>query len=103
MKHQIDASILGKSDKARFRLKVSIHDLGIHIMGMIVQDSVIEGEVYYVTTPGHKVGAKYYKDITFETGGDLWVQIHAACIKTVEAHNKKPSSPPSDPLERLWK
>lgn len=71
-------------------------------MGMIVQDSVIEGEVYYVTTPGHKVGAKYYKDITFETGSELWIQIHDACIKAVEDTKKKPSSPPPNPLEGLW-
>ena len=103
MNHKIDALVLGKTEnKPRYRLKVSIYDLGIHVMGMIVQDSLIEGEVYYVTPPSHKVGAKYYKDITFETGSDLWTQVQATCIKAVETYKKEPSPPP-DPLERLWK
>lgn len=105
MKHIIDVNVLGrnKSDKNdRYRLKVSVHDLGIHIMGIIVQDSIIEGEKYYVTTPAHKVGAKFYKDITFETSKELWIQIQEASIKAVEAYTgKRPSS--EDPLERLWK
>jgi DNA-binding cell septation regulator SpoVG len=106
MKHTIDVSVLGrnKSDKHdRYRLKVSVHDIGIHIMGVIVQDSIIEGEKYYVTTPAHKVGAKFYKDITFETSKDLWLQIQNECIKAVEAYIGKPTPPPEDPLERLWK
>jgi DNA-binding cell septation regulator SpoVG len=105
MKHKIDVSILGKSEKGRYRLKVSVHDLGIHVMGMVVQDSIIEGEAYYVTTPAHKVSTKYYKDITFETESELWKEIRDACIKAVESQGDKPpsSSPPPDPLERLWK
>lgn len=105
MKHVIDAAVLGrnKSDKHdRYRLKVSVHDLGIHVMGIIVQDSIIEGEKYYVTTPAHKVGAKFYKDVTFETSKDLWVQIQDECIKAVEVYIGKTTSLPEDPLERLW-
>jgi len=105
MKHTIDASVLGinkHGEKERCRLKVSVHDLGIHIMGIIVQDSIIEGERYYVTTPAHKVGNKFYKDVTFETSKELWIQIQAASIKAVEAYNKQSDTPP-DPLERLWK
>jgi hypothetical protein len=102
MRYKIDASVLGgkKSDKnSRYRLKVSVHDLGLHIMGIIVQDSIIEGEKYYVTTPAHKVGAKFYKDVTFETSNELWLQIQAACIKAISGHEDSPS----DQLERLWK
>jgi len=105
MKHTIDVDVLGrnKSDKHdRYRLKVSVHDLGIHVMGIIVQDSIIEGETYYVTTPAHKVGNKFYKDITFETSKDLWIQIQEASIKAVEVHLVK-SSLSIEPTERQWR
>lgn len=105
MNHIIDASVLGinkRGEKEWYRLKVSIHDLGIHIMGIIVQDSIIEGEKYYVTTPAHKVGNKFYKDVTFETSKELWIQVQTASIKAVEAYDKKSDVPP-DPLERIWK
>ncbi len=95
MKHTIDAAVLGrnKSDKHdRYRLRVSVHDLGIYIMGIIVQDSIIEGEKYYVTTPAHKVGNKFYKDVTFETSKDLWLEIQKSCIQAVIDYMKKPSS-----------
>jgi|GEM_PF-2606509 len=88
MKYSIEASVLGKPFKDRFRLKVSIYDLGLYIMGMIVQNSIIEGESYYVTTPAHKVGNKFYKDITFEASHELWQQIQAACIKSVDQYKK---------------
>lgn len=106
MRYAINVDVLGRNksyEKDRYRLKVSIHDLGIHIMGVIVQDSIIEGEKYYVTTPAHKVGAKYYKDITFETSKELWLQIQEASIKAVEAYTGRSSSPPADPLERIWR
>ena len=105
MNYLIKADVLGKNiagTKERYRLKVSIHDIGIHIMGILVQDSIIEGEKYYVTTPAHKVGGKFYKDVTFETSKELWIQIQSAAIEAVEAYIKKSSKPP-DPLERLWK
>lgn len=105
MKHLIDVDVLGRSEKdkkGRYRLKVSVHDLGIHVMGIIVQDSIIEGEKYYVTTPAHKVGNKFYKDITFETSKDLWLQIQEASIKAVEVYLLK-SSLSIEPTERKWR
>jgi DNA-binding cell septation regulator SpoVG len=95
MKHTIDTAVLGrnKSDKHdRYRLRVSVHDLGIYIMGIIVQDSIIEGEKYYVTTPAHKVGNKFYKDVTFETSKDLWLEIQKSCVQAVIDYAKKTSS-----------
>ncbi len=106
MKHTINVDVLGRneSDKHdRYRLKVSVHDIGLHVMGIIVQDSIIEGEDYYVTTPAHKVGKKFYKDVTFETSKELWIQIQAECIKAVEVFKRKNTPPPTDLLERIWK
>jgi DNA-binding cell septation regulator SpoVG len=110
MIHTIDVSVLGgtkSSKKNLYRLKVSIHDLGIHIMGIIVQDSIIEGEKYYVTTPAHKVGAKYYKDITFETSKELWLEIQSACIQTIEDYTESPLTDDNASeiggVERVWK
>jgi len=86
MPHKIKVDVLGKSGAGRYRLKVSVHDVGIHVMGMLVQSSVLPGEKWYVTTPAHKVGAKYYKDITFDTNQPLWQEIQEACIKQIEAY-----------------
>lgn len=86
MAHKIKVDVLGDSGSGRYRLKVSVFDVGIHIMGMLVQNSIVPGEKWYVTTPAHKVGAKYYKDITFDTNQPLWQEIQAACIKQIEAY-----------------
>jgi DNA-binding cell septation regulator SpoVG len=105
MKHTIDVDVLGvnkSKNHDRYRLKVSIHDIGIHVMGIIVQDSIIEGEKYYVTTPAHKVGNKFYKDITFETSKDLWIQIQEASIKAVEVYLLT-NSLSIEPTERQWR
>jgi len=83
-KYIIDAEILGMSGKNRYRLKVSILDLGIHVMGMIVQPSKIEGEDWYVTTPAHQSNGKYYHDVTFDKNKPLWKEVEAACIECVE-------------------
>lgn len=86
MKHKIQVSVLGNSGSKRYRLKVSVHDIGIHVMGMLIQDSIVPGEKWYVTPPAHKVGAKYYKDITFDTNQELWQQIQASCIREIESY-----------------
>ena len=86
MTYKISVEVLGKSSGERYRLKVSINDIGIHVMGMLVQNSVIEGVKWYVTTPAHKVGNKYYKDVTFDTNKLLWQEIEQACIKQLESY-----------------
>jgi hypothetical protein len=86
MKHNIKVDVLGKSGTGRYRLKVSVHDIGIHVMGMLIQDSVVPDVKWYVVPPAHKVGAKYYKDITFDTSQTLWQEIEQSCIKQIEAY-----------------
>ena len=86
MAHNIKVDVLGASGSGRYRLKVSVHDLGIHIMGMLIQNSIVAGEKWYVTTPAHKVGTKYYKDVTFDTSLPLWQEIQRTCIKQIEAY-----------------
>lgn len=97
MTHKIDVKILGESGKGkgRYRLKVSIYDLGLHIMGMLIQPSVIEGEKWYVTPPAHKVGIKYYKDVTFDTSQPLWIAIESKCIQQLETYLEL------DPFKRI--
>lgn len=87
-KRIINVEVLGKSGetKNRYRLKVSVHDLGLHIMGMIVQDSIIDGVQWHVTPPAHAVNGRYYKDITFEKQSQLWRDIEAACIACIEEY-----------------
>lgn len=97
MKHKIKVEILGESGKgkSRYRLKVSVNDIGLHVMGMLIQPSIIEGEKWYVTPPAHRVGNKYYKDVTFDTSQTLWEEIEIRCIQQLEAYLEL------DPIKRV--
>lgn len=83
--HSIEVDVLGKSGD-RYRLKVSVHNLGVHVMGMVIQQSKIEGVDWYVTTPAHKVGARYYHDVTFDKHKELWTEIESACVECIKSY-----------------
>ncbi len=90
MSNNIEVSILGESKGDRHRLKVSVHDIGIHIMGMVIQKSKLDNVDWFVTTPAHLVNSKYYKDITFDTTKPLWEEIERACIREFEGYLNLP-------------
>lgn len=79
--YNLDASVHKPIGKG-FRVKVSIHDLEMHINGMVVYPPSRERDEWTVYTP-----AIYRaRVIEFAAKSPLWKEISAACISAVKLY-----------------
>lgn len=95
----IDAEVLGEI-KGGYRLKISLVDLGMYILGIRATVSTRDDCEWWIQPPATMTKSGWKPNPEFDKSKDLWLEIVQVCKEAIQVYRDDPHDTPQPNQEQ---